>query len=163
MEHVKRIKRKILNREELLKKTRLWRFKDQKVAFTNGCFDIIHPGHIQSLAVAADTADRLIVGLNSDSSVKKLKGDSRPIQDEQSRAIILASFSFVSAVVIFAEETPLSLIELFLPEVLVKGGDYEKSQIVGADVVEANGGEVVVIPFLEGHSTTNIIEGLMSQ
>jgi len=131
---------------------------DKKVAFTNGCFDILHEGHIFSLSQAASEADFLIVGVNADKSVKKLKGQSRPINNEHSRALILASLLIVDAVIIFEEETPLSLISTLLPDVLVKGGDYTVEQIAGAKEVIANGGRVVINPILQGFSTTGIIE-----
>ena len=152
------IQSKIFTSKQFLKKLQLWRFKDQKVVFTNGCFDLLHQGHIHYLMQTADLGDKLIIGLNSNASVKRLKGNSRPLQDEQARAEILASLQYVAAVVIFEEDTPLKLIQLCQPDVLVKGGDYQKHQIVGAGFVEQGGGEVVIIPFLEGHSTTNLIE-----
>ena len=130
----------------------------KKIAFTNGCFDIIHPGHLFSLAQAANEADFLIVGLNSDASVRKLKGPSRPINTTQSRAIVLANLIVVDAVVIFEEETPLELISTLLPDVIVKGGDYTIDQIVGGKEVIANGGKVVINPMVKGFSTTSLID-----
>ncbi|MCX6203519.1 MAG: D-glycero-beta-D-manno-heptose 1-phosphate adenylyltransferase [Bacteroidetes bacterium] len=130
----------------------------KKIAFTNGCFDIIHPGHLFSLAQAANEADFLIVGLNSDASVRKLKGPTRPINTTQSRAIVLANLIVVDAVVIFEEETPLELISTLLPDVIVKGGDYTIDQIVGGKEVIANGGKVVINPMVEGFSTTSLID-----
>ena len=130
----------------------------KKIAFTNGCFDIIHPGHLFSLAQAANEADFLIVGLNSDASVRKLKGPTRPINTTQSRAIVLANLIVVDAVVIFEEETPLELISTLLPDVIVKGGDYTIDQIVGVKEVIANGGKVVINPMVEGFSTTSLID-----
>ena len=127
------------------------------MAFTNGCFDILHAGHIASLSQAANEADFLIVGLNSDSSVKLLKGENRPVNDEQSRALLLASLVMVDAVVIFAEETPLDLIKVIMPDVLVKGGDYKVEEIAGAKEVIECGGRVVINPIVEGFSTTSII------
>lgn len=148
---------KILNREQLARLVAQWRFKSKKIVFTNGVFDLLHKGHITYLAQAADLGDELIVGLNSDSSAKKLnKGPMRPIQDEQSRALILASLHVVSAVCIFDEETPAELIKLVKPDVLVKGGDWKPEQIVGYDTVKANGGEVLSIEFIPGFSTTSI-------
>ena len=150
-------KAKIHTLETLSKLLALWRFKQEKVVFTNGCFDILHRGHVEYLIQAAEKGDQLIVGLNSDASVKRQnKGSGRPIQDQNSRAMILASLHCVDAVVVFDEETPYSLIELIKPNVLVKGGDWDKSKIVGADVVSQTGGAVEVIPFLEGYSTTSI-------
>lgn len=134
------------------------RVNGKKIAFTNGCFDIIHPGHLFSLAQAANEADFLIVGLNSDASVRKLKGPTRPINTTQSRAIVLANLIVVDAVVIFEEETPLELISTLLPDVIVKGGDYTIDQIVGGKEVIANGGKVVINPMVEGFSTTSLID-----
>ena len=133
---------------------------DKKVAFTNGCFDILHPGHISSLSQAAATADFLIVGLNSDLSVKRLKGEGRPINDQDSRALMLAALSMVDAIVVFEEDTPLELIKQVLPDVLVKGGDYTEDQIAGAREVKEAGGKVVINPIVEGFSTTSLIDKL---
>jgi rfaE bifunctional protein nucleotidyltransferase chain/domain len=132
-------------------------FKNKNIVFTNGCFDIVHRGHIEYLAQAAQLGDNLIIGLNSDESVTKLKGENRPIQDQLSRAIILASMQFVSAVVIFSEETPYNLINVIKPKILVKGSDYKISDIVGSDIVIANGGEVKTIEFVDGYSSSSII------
>lgn len=130
----------------------------KKVSFTNGCFDIIHPGHLYSLKQAAAEADYLIVGLNSDASVRKLKGPSRPINNTESRAIVLANLIVVDAVIVFEEETPLELIKAILPDVMVKGGDYTTNQVVGGKEVIANGGKVIINPIVEGFSTTGLIE-----
>ena len=127
-------------------------------AFTNGCFDILHQGHLYSLAETAKEADFLIVGLNSDASVKRLKGADRPINNTHDRALILANLLLVDMVVIFEEDTPLELISSLLPDVLVKGGDYTIETIVGAKEVIANGGKVIINPIIEGFSTTNTIE-----
>jgi D-beta-D-heptose 7-phosphate kinase/D-beta-D-heptose 1-phosphate adenosyltransferase len=135
---------------------------DKKVAFTNGCFDILHPGHISSLSQAAATADFLIVGLNSDLSVKRLKGEGRPINDQDSRALMLAALSMVDAIVVFEEDTPLELIKQVLPDVLVKGGDYTEDQIAGAREVKEAGGKVVINPIVDGFSTTFLIQKLRS-
>lgn len=132
------------------------------IAFTNGCFDILHEGHIYSLSQAAKEADCLIVGVNADSSVKKLKGEHRPINNEHTRALILASLLLVDAVVIFEEDTPLELIKKVMPDVLVKGGDYTVDTIVGAGEVIANGGRVVVNPLIANCSTTGLIEKIKS-
>ena len=134
------------------------RVTGKKVSFTNGCFDILHPGHLFSLKQAAEEADFLIVGLNSDASVKKLKGPSRPINNTESRAIVLAHLIVVDAVVIFEEETPLELIKALLPDVMVKGGDYTIDEVVGGKEVIANGGKVIINPIVEGFSTTSLIE-----
>lgn len=138
----------------------LWRFKNDKIVFTNGCFDIIHKGHIEYLAKAASLGTKLIVGLNTDASVKRLKGDSRPINDENARALLLASLLFVDEVILFDTDTPQELIDFVQPDVLVKGGDYKIEEIVGYDTVKAKGGEIVTIDFIEGYSTTSIIEKL---
>ncbi len=135
-----------------------WRLTSKTIAFTNGVFDIVHEGHIDILAQAASYADMLIVGINSDASVKKLKGNSRPVNNQQSRALILSSMIMVDAVVIFDEETPLELIKKINPDFLVKGGDYTIDKIVGAKEVIANGGRVEIFPLKEGFSTTGIIE-----
>jgi rfaE bifunctional protein nucleotidyltransferase chain/domain len=132
----------------------------RSIAFTNGVFDILHAGHIFSLSQAAKEADLLIVGVNSDHSVKRLKGEQRPVNDQDSRALLLASLLMVDAVVIFEEDTPLELINTVKPDVLVKGGDYTIEQIVGAKEVIANGGRVAINPIIEGYSTTSIIDKL---
>jgi rfaE bifunctional protein nucleotidyltransferase chain/domain len=137
-----------------------WRFLEKKVVFTNGCFDIIHLGHTDYLSKAASLGDEMIVGLNSDASIRSIKGSSRPVQDEKARAYIMASFSFVSKVVIFGEDTPLELIQYIQPDILVKGSDYAIDEIVGADVVKAKGGEIKTIDLVKGYSTTSIIEKL---
>jgi len=139
-----------------------WRLKSNTIAFTNGVFDILHQGHIGVLAKAASFADILIVGVNSDASVKKLKGESRPVNDQQSRALILASLIMVDAVVIFDDETPLELIKKIKPDVLVKGGDYTIDTMVGAREVISNGGKVEIFPVEEGFSTTGIIQKIMN-
>jgi D-beta-D-heptose 7-phosphate kinase/D-beta-D-heptose 1-phosphate adenosyltransferase len=156
------ISERILKREEVAAQVKRWRLKSKTIAFTNGVFDILHEGHIAVLAKAASFADVLVVGVNSDSSVKKLKGDSRPVNKESSRALLLASLIMVDAVVIFDEETPLELIKIIKPDVLVKGGDYTVETIVGAKEVMAYNGSVEVIPLEEGFSTTGIIEKIMN-
>jgi len=130
----------------------------QKVVFTNGCFDILHKGHTTYLQSARKLGDALIIGLNSDESVNSLKGPGRPINNETDRAEVLLSLGFIDAVVIFNEETPRELISELLPDVLVKGGDYNKNKIAGSSDVEANGGEVKILLFLKGYSTTNILK-----
>lgn len=147
--------------EELRPQVIRWRLNSKTIAFTNGVFDILHEGHIAVLAKAASFADILIVGINSDASVKKLKGESRPVNRQQSRALLLSSLIMVDAVVIFDEETPLELIKKIKPDVLVKGGDYTIDTIVGSKEVFASGGTVEVIPLEEGFSTTGIIEKIM--
>ena len=133
-----------------------WRFKGYKIVFTNGCFDLLHLGHLDYLAKAAAKGDKLIVGLNTDSSVTRLKGPGRPITDQHSRAMILASISFVSMVVLFDEETPYKLITKVQPDILIKGADYNPVDIVGYNVVMAKGGKVETIEFLPGYSTSAI-------
>lgn len=151
------IPQKILTKEQAIQQAAGWRLMGKKIVFTNGVFDILHRGHIYSLSQAAKEGDYLIVGLNADVSVKRLKGESRPVNDEQSRALVLASLIMVDAVIIFEEDTPLALITSIMPDVLVKGGDYTVDQIAGAKEVIANGGRVVINPILEGFSTTAII------
>ena len=152
------ISQKIFTGTGIIQRVAQWRVHDKKIAFTNGVFDILHKGHIFSLSQAAAEADYLIVGLNSDQSVKRLKGENRPVNDSTSRVLILASLVMVDAVVIFEEDTPLELINSILPDVLIKGGDYSIEQIAGAKEVIANGGRVVINPIMEGFSTTAIIE-----
>jgi D-beta-D-heptose 7-phosphate kinase/D-beta-D-heptose 1-phosphate adenosyltransferase len=134
-----------------------WRRQGLRIGFTNGCFDILHPGHVKVLTAARGACDRLIVGLNSDASVKRLKGEGRPVQDERARAEVLAALEAVDLVAIFEEDTPIDLITQVKPTVLVKGGDYTREQVVGYEVVEAGGGEVVLVDILEGHSTTSLV------
>jgi rfaE bifunctional protein nucleotidyltransferase chain/domain len=151
------IQGKIYSNPDLLRHNlNMWRFTDQKIVFTNGCFDLLHLGHIDYLSKAADYGNRLIIGLNSDASTSGIKGPSRPITDQQSRASILAALFFVDAVVLFDDPTPINLIKAVMPDVLVKGSDYSIDEIVGADLVIANGGEVHTIDFLSGYSTTSI-------
>jgi len=133
---------------------------EQSIVFTNGCFDIIHAGHVQYLQQAKQLGDILVVGLNSDESVKRLKGSSRPINSEGNRALVLAALQSVDYVIIFEEDTPYELIEAIQPDVLVKGGDWKEADIVGSDIVKAKGGKVISLPFREGLSTTNIIDKL---
>jgi len=151
------LKRKIFSSpQEMQHLLNIWRFTDQKIVFTNGCFDLLHLGHIDYLAKAADLGNRLIIGLNSDASTSGIKGPGRPITDQLSRSAILAALSFVDAVILFDEPTPANLIKAVMPDVLVKGADYSVNQIVGADLVLANGGEVKTIEFLPGYSTSAI-------
>ena len=133
-----------------------WQKNNQKIVFTNGCFDILHYGHLHYLAEAADLGDKLIIGLNSKDSISRLKGKHRPINDDLTRQFMLASLKFVDLVVEFGTDTPFKLISLLKPDILVKGGDYQPYQIVGADVVLAKGGKVLSLPFVKGYSTTNI-------
>ena len=158
MNNFKNIKSKIYSLSDLKIQSDKWKGKEKKVVFTNGCFDLIHRGHLEVLANTADLGDKLIIGLNSDSSIKYLKGKNRPIMDEISRAILLASLQFVDAIVFFSEETPYKLIETLVPDVLAKGGDYKVTEIAGREVVLENGGEVILVPFIDGFSSTNIVE-----
>lgn len=158
MKSIQSIPAKIFEIKDLLLQLKRWRLQSKKIVFTNGVFDILHQGHIASLSEAATFGDILIVGLNADASVKRLKGNSRPVNTQQSRALLLASLLMVDAIVIFEEDTPLQLITAIIPDVLVKGGDYTREQIVGATEVIAAGGEVKIVPILEGFSTTGIIE-----
>ena len=154
-----RVTSKIIAVSELSRVLAFLRFKNKKIVFTNGCFDILHRGHVEYLMQAADLGDALFIGLNSDASVKRLKGPERPVQDEFSRALILASLQFVSFVVVFEEDTPYELLQIVEPDVLVKGGDYtDIEKIVGYDIVKKKGGKVLTIPFVEGHSTTSILK-----
>lgn len=157
------IQKKILTTEEARQRVLQWKFLGKKVAFTNGVFDILHKGHILSLSQAASEADCLVAGLNTDASVKRLKGDSRPVNNQEARALLMASLLMVDAVVLFDEDTPLELIKTIMPDVLVKGGDYTIDQIVGAKEVIANGGRVVINPIEEGYSTTAVIETIKKQ
>ena len=156
------ISSKILDREQLRRACVVWSFKEMKVVFTNGCFDILHRGHIEYLAKASELGDVLIVGVNSDLSVHKIKGEYRPINDENSRSIILASLDFVTAVVIFDEETPYELIKTIQPDILVKGKDYKAEEIIGHDIVLAKGGRVETIELTPGYSTTGIEQKILN-
>ncbi len=157
LQQVEIIQSKIKTLDQLKLQVKRWRLKSETVVFTNGVFDILHPGHVSYLAKTKDLGHRLIIGLNADVSVKMLnKGPNRPIQNEQDRAFLLAALSIVDAVVLFEEETPYELISQLVPDILAKGGDYTVDQIAGHDVVLNNGGRVEIIDFLEGHSTTSI-------
>jgi D-beta-D-heptose 7-phosphate kinase / D-beta-D-heptose 1-phosphate adenosyltransferase len=134
-----------------------WRKQGLRIGFTNGCFDILHPGHVKVLTAARGACDRLIVGLNSDASVKRLKGDGRPVQDERARSEVLAALEAVDLIVTFEEDTPIKLITRIKPSVLVKGGDYAREQVVGHEIVAANGGEIMLVDILEGFSTTSLV------
>ena len=134
-----------------------WRSQGLRVVFTNGCFDLLHRGHVEYLAKAADLGDVLVVGLNTDASVRRLKGEGRPVNDQEARALVLASLAFVDAVVLFDEDTPYELIKTVRPDVLVKGADYKLEEIVGHDIVTSYDGKVVTIPLVEGYSTTKLL------
>ena len=154
------IQHKIYNTADFHRQVIIWKMLGKKIVFTNGVFDIVHHGHIASLTEAASHGDVLIVGINADASVKKLKGPLRPINNENARAILLASLLQTDAIIIFEEDTPLNLIITLMPDVLVKGGDYTLEQIVGGKEVIAAGGKVVIAKIIEGVSTTKIIEKL---
>ena len=158
MKYPQLIQHKVLDNDQLKHQVRRWKLLGKKIVFTNGCFDILHKGHLEILSRAAASGDMLIVGINSDRSVKHLKGEGRPVNDESFRALMLASLTIVDAVVIFDEPTPLRLIQNIEPDVLLKGGDYSLEQIVGAEEVVKNGGEVKIVPLVKGYSTTTLIE-----
>jgi rfaE bifunctional protein nucleotidyltransferase chain/domain len=151
-------KEKIMTLQQLQQRVAQWRIRGKKIAFTNGCFDILHEGHIYSLSEAAREADYLVVAVNSDESIRRLKGPERPLNNEHSRSLLLASLLIVDAVVVFEQDTPLEVITTLLPDVLVKGGDYTVEQIAGAKEVLANGGQVKINPIVEGFSTTGLIQ-----
>lgn len=156
------LKNKLVSKERALEQLKPLRLAVKKIVFTNGCFDILHPGHVDYLSQARDLGDFLVLGLNTDNSVKRLnKAPNRPINNEQTRALVLAGLACIDLIVLFDEETPYELIKFLQPNVLVKGDDYQVEKIVGYDVVKANGGEVVTIPFLAGYSTTKLIEKIL--
>lgn len=156
-DNLSNIQSKIKTKEELIRTLAYWNFKEKKVVFSNGCFDIIHKGHVEYLAKASNEGDILVIGLNSDNSVKRLKGEERPLQDENTRALILSALQFVDAVVLFDEDTPYELIKFVQPDILVKGSDYKPEDIVGYDIVKNKGGEIKTVDLTQGHSTTNIV------
>ncbi len=167
MSRLASLENKIVSLEDAKRRVNMWHLKNDKVVFTNGCFDILHKGHVTYLAKSAELGDRLIVAINTDASVREQgKGENRPINPEDARATVLAALGFVDLVVFFNENTPLNLIELLQPDVLVKGADYDpnetdkssKKYIVGSDIVKKNGGEVIAIQLVDGYSTTSIIE-----
>jgi len=151
-------KDKILPVDQLQEKLHGWKAEGQKIVFTNGCFDLLHLGHVDYLEKARQLGDKLVLGLNTDASISRIKGPSRPLQDEMSRARVMASLLFVDAVVLFDEDTPLELIKAVQPDILVKGDDYSVENIVGQDIVTAKGGEVKTVPLVKGYSTTNIVK-----
>ena len=156
------LKNKLVSKETALEIINEQKKHNKKVVFTNGCFDILHPGHVDYLSQARDLGDYLVLGLNTDNSVRRLqKAPNRPINDEHSRALVLAALASIDILVLFDEETPYDLIKFLQPNVLVKGNDYEVEKIIGYDIVKANGGAVITIPFLEGYSTTNLIKKIL--
>lgn len=162
MSTIETIKNKIISPDQLDYYLTYWRFKQLKTVFTNGCFDIIHRGHIEYLVKARALGDLLIIGLNSDISVLKNKGQGRPIQDQESRAVILASMTFVDAIIFFDEYTPYELIEKIKPDILVKGGDYIPEDIAGYDIVKSYGGTIQTIEYIKGFSTSDIVKKLIN-
>lgn len=162
MKYLEKIYDKILDDKSLDKKLNLWREEGKSIVFSNGCFDILHRGHVEYLSKAADLGDILIIGLNTDDSVRRLKGPSRPVNDEKARAVVLAALEFVDAIMFFEEDTPYNLIKRVQPDVLVKGKDYKAEDIVGYDIVTAKGGKVETIELVEGFSTTKIVNSLKS-
>ncbi len=156
MNNLERIRTKIFDRKNLENQLAIWRFQSKKIVFTNGCFDLLHLGHIDYLSKAKDLGNVLIIGVNTDNSVRRLKGAARPITDENSRSLIIASLQFVNAVVLFDEDTPYDLIKQVQPDVLVKGSDYKPEDIVGFDIVKTKGGEIVTIDYLDGYSTSDL-------
>lgn len=154
---ISKVREKIITTDNLVLKVSQWKKNKMKVAFTNGCFDILHLGHLEILTKSKEFGDRLIVAVNSDESVRKLKGEKRPINDFQTRSNMLASFSFVDYVVEFSDDTPKKLIQIIKPDFLIKGGDYKKKDIVGNDIVSSYGGETIIIPLIDGLSSTNTI------
>ena len=163
MTHFQKIQQKIHSIESLLSVLEEWRWEGQRIVFTNGCFDLLHYGHLHYLAQAADLGERLVIGMNSGASVSRLKGPHRPINDELTRIHLLASIEVVDALIVFEEDTPLELIRRVQPDILVKGGDWKPEQIVGSDLVLARGGQVSSLPFVEGYSTTNIEQKILAR
>ena len=157
---ISKVREKIITTDNLVLKVSQWKKNKMKVAFTNGCFDILHLGHLEILTKSKEFGDRLIVAVNSDESVRKLKGKERPINNFQTRSNILASFSFVDYVIEFSDDTPKKLIQIIKPDFLIKGGDYKKKDIVGNDIVSSYGGETIIIPLIDGLSSTNTINKL---
>ena len=163
MKHLQKSLSKITDLQGIQKKLEQWRKENRRIVFTNGCFDLVHRGHVEYLSEAADLGDVLVVGLNSDASVSRLKGPHRPIIDETSRSILLSALECIDAVVLFEEDTPLELIRKIQPDVLVKGGDYSEATIVGADIVRAGGGSVRCIPLTPDCSTSRIETKIKNQ
>ena len=158
-----KLKAKIFHIEDLSQIIKEWRLDGNKIVFTNGCFDLIHLGHLEVLARSADLGDRLVVGINSDKSIKRIKGKSRPIIEEDSRAKQLAAIEFIDAVILFNEDTPHNLISFINPDIITKGGDYKKNDVVGNELMNKKSGEVVIIPLTQGFSTTSILEKIKNE
>ncbi len=160
----KKLSEKFISKESLPALLKMWNEANQKIVFTNGCFDILHRGHVEYLCHARDLGDKMIVGLNTDASVKRLgKSPERPINNEETRAFVLAALECIDAIILFDEDTPYDLIKLVQPDILVKGNDYKAEDIVGYDIVKAKGGSVKTIPLVQGFSTTMLIEKLRSE
>ncbi|MDQ6997244.1 MAG: D-glycero-beta-D-manno-heptose 1-phosphate adenylyltransferase [Mariprofundus sp.] len=148
--------------QQAIQQVEVWRAEGKKIVFTNGCFDLLHPGHIDYLEKAAEHGDIFIIGLNDDDSIRRLKGETRPINPLSDRAVMLAALRAVDLVIPFSEDTPLNLISALLPDTLIKGGDYQPDDIVGAAEVRNNGGEVLVIPFVDGYSSSKLIQRIQN-
>ena len=161
MNYIDDIKQKIIPIGQEFTSLSLWKKQGEHIVFTNGCFDIIHRGHVDYLARAASLGSKMIIGLNTDNSVRRLKGNSRPISDEYSRAFVLAAFAFTDTIILFDEDTPYNLIQFIQPDILVKGADYKEENIIGADIVKARGGQIITIDYVPGFSTSSIIQKLM--
>ena len=161
MNHIVTIKDKIVHSDRASDLVNNWQSSEEIVVFTNGCFDLVHRGHIEYLSKAADLGNKLIIGLNTDASVSRIKGPERPLVDEYSRAILLAAIQFINLIVFFDEDTPYELIKKLHPDILVKGSDYKAEDIVGYDVVTGRGGKVETIDFIEGFSTTGLIRKII--
>jgi len=162
MDKLELIKNKIFfEKEQAFNLLQTWRFKEEKIVFTNGCFDLVHRGHLEYLASAASMGNKMILGLNTDASVQKLKGSDRPINDEYSRALLLASLGYIDMIIFFGEQTPYELINFVQPDILVKGSDYNAEDIVGYDIVKGKGGEIKTLDFIEGFSSTGIINKII--
>lgn len=157
------VQNKILSPDRLLKKVGAWKSSGDVIVFTNGCFDLIHLGHVDYLEKSRNLGSRLVIGLNTDASIKKIKGPDRPVSDQEARSRILASFVFVDAVVLFDEETPYNLIEAIKPDILVKGNDYLPENIVGAEIVKSYNGKIITIDLIQGYSTSGIIKKIKEQ
>lgn len=162
MKTINSIKSKIFSLTNIKKKVKEWKKEGKTIVFTNGCFDILHLGHVDYLAKASSLGDILIIGLNTDASVRNLKGKNRPVNDEKARALLLAAFSFVDAVVLFNEETPYQLIDKIKPDFLVKGKDYKVKDVVGYDILKVYGGKVKTIKLVEGYSTSAIEKRILN-
>jgi len=160
MKEVSLVNKKILDRESLVNQSAEWKKQGKRIVITNGCFDILHRGHLQILTDSAAAGDILVVGLNTDASVRKLKGENRPVNEESFRALMMASIQIVDAVTLFEEDTPLQLIRVLEPDVIVKGGDYTIDQIVGGEDVLRRGGEIKIVPIVKGYSTSALIEAI---